>query len=412
MLVPRRLGVVLAPLLVGLAACTGGSSSQSDNAQGSSGADTSSSPSTSSFTPRPPTQAIHALGDRYPRIAGGKPLPEDVTAAQLRTWVDDGRLPPGQTQSMHFETMINALGARDEAPDVMLFGDSMTQQGIDPQVLGDELGQRTGTTVTAFDAATSKARWGVNRLIARHLVQTGKVPDVAVLVISTRAAGDDPHYTEGISKTPFSSVVEGCDRHPSTGWKEADYEQCRADVDDLTERFRGSGAQVDRARKGEAPQTSLRLDDDTWLRSDGYMIHPSASRASVEKAAKKRVADRNAGLPSATTVGEHQFRQTARLLEENGATVIATEIPYSPPYQKGLEKESPGYDKRRQDAATTLTEGAGVEHFPVKRYGDWWGDGDSRDEIHLAPQGAGKFTRQLLEDVPGFRSAITEGLED
>lgn len=411
MLAPRRLGVALVPLLVGLAACTGGESSENDSAQGSSGADTSSSPS-STFTPAPPTRAIHARGDYYPRITGGRPLPEDVTAAQLRTWVDDGRLPPGQTQSMHFETMINALGAREQAPDVMLFGDSMTQQGIDPKVLGDELSKHSGTSVTGFDAATSKARWGVNRLIARHLVQSGKVPDVAILVISTRASGDDPHYTEGISKTPFSSVVEGCDRHPSTGWKEKDYEQCRADVDDLTERFRDSGTQVERARTGQSAPTSLRVDDDTWLRSDGFMIHPSASRADVEKAAKKRVAERDAGLPAATPVGEHQFRQTARLLEENGATVIATEIPYSPPYQDGLEKESPGYDTRRQKASRTLTDGAGVQYFPVDRYGDWWGDGDSRDEIHLAPQGAGKFTRQLLEDVPGFRTAVLKGLKD
>ena len=51
-----------------------------------------------------------------------------------------------------------------------------------------------------------------------------------------------------------------------------------------------------------------------------------------------------------------------------------------------------------------------MEHFPVDSYGDWWGDGDSRDEIHLAPQGAKKYTRQLLDDTPGLRAAVTTGL--
>lgn len=400
----RRAGLALTTLVLGLTACSGGGESDPSDTTAASG-------SQSASTPADLKEDVEALDDGYPTLEGGKPLPEDVTSDQLQGWVDSGRLPVAQTQSSHFETMINALDARREAPDVMLFGDSMTQQGIDPKVLGDELGDHTGSNVTAFDAATSKARWGVNRMIARHLVQTDKVPDVAVLVISTRASGDDPHYTEGVSTTPFSSVVEGCDREVE-GWSAKDARTCRARVDDYTQRFQDSGAQVKRAQEGKLPQTSLRISDTNWLRSDGFMIHPSRSQKAVEKRATKRVEDRNPGLPEASEMGKKQFRDTVRLLEDNGATVIATEIPYSPAYQDALEKRYPGYDTRRQDASKALTEPAGVPLYPVDAFGDWWGDGDSRDEIHLSSQGAGEFSRQLLEDTPGFRDAVTEGLKD
>lgn len=401
----RRTGAVITAALLALTACSGGDEPAESTSKASSSAPSPASPT----TPDDLASPIDALGDDYPSIEAQQPLPDDVTSGQLRAWVASGRLPLAKTQSPHFETMINALDARREAPDVMVFGDSMTQQGIDPQVLGEELGQATGRDVTAFNAATSKARWGINRMIARHLVETDKAPDVAILVISTRAGDGDPHYEETVSRTPFSSVVEGCDRD-AEGWTEEDASACESHIKDFRQRFSGAGDQVARAQQGRYPQTSLRVDDDTWLRSDGFMIHPSATKAAVEKKARSRAKGRSAGLPQASELGRTQFRDIARILEEQGTTVIATEIPYSPAYQQALERKTPSYDERRQRAARQLAEGADVEHFPVDSYGDWWGDGDSRDEIHLAPQGAKKYTRQLLDDTPGLRAAVTTGL--
>src|SRR3546814_15757537 len=57
-------------------------------------------------------------------------------------------------------TMVNAVTNLDSAPDVMLFGDSMTQQGVDPEVLGKELAKEAGSEVVAFNGASSRARWG------------------------------------------------------------------------------------------------------------------------------------------------------------------------------------------------------------------------------------------------------------
>ena len=86
------------------------------------------------------------------------------------------------------------------------------------------------------------------------------------------------------------------------------------------------------------------------------------------------------------------------------------QIPYSPVHQRTLEGISNGqYDKKRQKAAADLVAGTDVHHFPVTSYGDWWSDGDSRDEIDLAPNGAKKFTKQIVE-MPGFEDAAVDAL--
>lgn len=355
-------------------------------------------------------EAVNALGDDYPKMSWNEPLPSDVTEAELQEWLDEGRLPIGEAHGGFFETMANALAATEEAPDVVFLGDSMTQQGIDPQVVEKELSDSTGQEVTAFNAASSRARWGVNRMVAEYMVKIDRVPDVAVLMLSTRATENDLFYKTDVAKAPFSSVVQGCDRERGKHWTAADEAQCRKDVQDLTVRYREAGGQVARAEAGKMAVTSGRVDKDSVLRSDGMMIHGSMTAEEVQKASDERTARGFPGFPHVTDDAVEDFRATKKILEAHGATVIASEIPYSPPHQENLEKFK-DYDKRRMDSAEELAQRAGVPLFPVKSYGDWWGDHDSRDAIHLAPQGAAAFTEQLLDDIPGFRDAVEEGLD-
>ncbi|WP_374929085.1 hypothetical protein [Kytococcus sedentarius] len=106
-----------------------------------------------------------------------------------------------------------------------------------------------------------------------------------------------------------------------------------------------------------------------------------------------------------------QFTALVDFLESEGVTVLTTEIPYPPVHQDTLEELGRDYDARRQRVAASLAEAADAEHFPVDRFGAWWGDGSSRDAIHLAPEGAKDFSRQLVEDVPGFSDAVGAGLD-
>jgi len=127
--------------------------------------------------------------------------------------------------------------------------------------------------------------------------------------------------------------------------------------------------------------------------------------------AEKRLDGHVPGFPHVDDIAVDNFGTTARILQEHGATVLAVSIPYAPSYQDALVDRWPEYNQRRMNAARTITDRTDVPLYMVERMGDWWGDGDNRDEFHLAPQGATEFTQQLLEDVPGFRDALEKGLQ-
>lgn len=396
----RRPATCLAAIgLLALSACAGSSGEDVTD----SGTDGSSSSSSSTPEPTPPFDTGSVP------IFGGE-LTQDVSDEELQEALDDDRLPPGPTHGTTFEVMTNAITLQ-EPHDVMLFGDSMTQQGVDPARLGERLSEQAGEEVTVFDAASSRARWGINKMMVQHAINEDRLPKVAVVMISTRAPENDDFYSSEIQKTPFSHAVEGCDREISEQWTEADAEECRRDVDDLAYRFRDAEGRVERALAGEEMPQDIIVDEDSRLLDNGYLAHPSVSEAKARETGEKRATRGGVGWPHNEEQATGRFTEMVQMLEDEGVTVISAEIPYTPGYQDPLEREYPGYDERRQTAAANLADSAGIEHFPVDAFGDWWGDGSSRDEIHLAPEGAADFADQLVDDTPGFADAVTAGLE-
>lgn len=419
----RRTGflALAVALPLGLAACssqaTGDSGRSSTRAPEGRGTPTIAAPGPSR-TPQP-TWATGTPPDRWvdPRAPAGTPIvgtsnrptPTDVTPAQISTWLREGRLPPAPAHGLMFEAMTTSIRERP-APDIMIFGDSMTQQGIDPVTLSRLLSPAVGREVTAFNASSSRARWGVNRLAADYAISIGKAPKIALVGISTRAAEKDVAYDDA-KITPFAAMVQGCDERIGAEWTAADEAQCERYVKDPNERWARAGDQIRVAKAGKKAPTSVkfRADGLDWLQPDGFMNHPGMSTGDVLASSRKR-AERFPGWPNMDPEGKAAFDAFVDDLERAGVTVITFEIPYSPVHQRTLEGISNGqYDKKRQKAAADLVAGTDVHHFPVTSYGDWWSDGDSRDEIHLAPNGAKKFTKQIVE-MPGFEDAAVDAL--
>lgn len=388
----RRAAFVGAALILLLSACESGAAEEDGP-----GADSGASSSTDE--------------DSFPTVKFNQALTQDVTPEQLEDWTAKNLLPLAPAHGGAFETMTNALRIADPAPDVIIFGDSMTQQGLDPAELGNLLAEAAGEEVIAFNGASSRARWGMNLLLAHYVVSLEDPPSVALMGISTRAAERDDFYTSEGAKSPFSSLVEGCDRPASDTWGEADAERCERDVADPLFRFRTGGDQVARAQEGQPAQTSLRIREGSQLRSDGFMIHPGVSAAEAKEISDTRMERGFPGFPTVHDEAVADFGEAAELLRSHGVTVLAFEIPYTPVHQANLEEAGRDYDARRQDAAQALTTPHEVPLFAVDEFGDWWGDGDSRDAIHLAPQGAAKFARQLTE-TPGFLEEVQAGLAD
>lgn len=401
----RVTSLVAVSLLLPLAACDDPGSDPTSSPTSTSGGSSATS-SAAADAPYAPT--------RTTRLPDGpvfnQPLPDDVTTDEIQDLVDEHRIPVGPTHGGVFETMTNAMTLQPRH-DVMLFGDSMTQQGIDPKVLGDRLSEQAGREVTVFNAASSRARWGINRMVARYAESVDRLPRVAVLVVSTRAAERDNFYTGTVQHTPFSHAVEGCDRPSSKSWDQRAEDECDKDVSDLRYRYRFGGGQVEWARDGQPMQQKITISSTSRLLSNGMIEHPSVTRAESEKISKERG---ERGFPGFSTVHDdavEHYRDLVDLLESKGVTVVSTEIPYTPAHQATLESMGRDYDAKRQEAAAELAERGGTEHFPVQRFGDWWGDHSSRDAIHLAPEGAEDFADQLVDDTPGFADAVTAGLE-
>lgn len=349
--------------------------------------------------------------DDFPTVRFNQPLTADVTGAQLDDWTVQGLLPVAPAHGGAFETMTNALRAAQPGPEVIIFGDSMTQQGVDPAALGELLSDATGDDVSVFNGASSRARWGINLMLARYVVSLENPPSVALMGISTRAAERDDFYTTEGAASAFSSMVEGCQRPTSDTWGEADVARCERDVADPLFRFRVGGEQVARAQEGQPAQTSLWIRQGSRLRSDGFMVHPGVSAAEAQEISDTRMERGFPGFPTAQEEAVADFGSAVELLRRHGVTVLAFEIPYTPVHQANLEAAGEDYDAHRQEAARGLTAPHDVRLFPVEEFGDWWGDGDSRDAIHLSPQGAAKFARQLTE-IPGFLEEVQAGLAD
>ena len=335
--------------------------------------------------------------------SGPSASPITATNAQIRRWIAQNRLPEAPAHGSVFLAMANNLW-RDGPPDILLLGDSMTQQGIDPAELSKLVEATTGRKVRSFNAASSRARWGVNRLVVRYADKHHLLPKVAILSLSTRSAEDDAFYRNEVANRPFSSVAEGCDRD----WSESEARRCQREIHDLRFRFRGHADMIEAAAAGHHQPTKVEVREGSWLRRDGYLRHPPMTVAEVEKDSERRL-DHNPGLPHVTDEGKAYFRDTVQLLRSRGVTVIACSLPYTPVHQANLEAKYPGYDQRRQQAAAELAASADVPFFQVTCFGSWWGDNDSRDAIHLTEQGARKFTGQLWE-IPGLADAVLEGL--
>lgn len=141
------------------------------------------------------------------------------------------------------------------------------------------------------------------------------------------------------------------------------------------------------------------------------ILHPGVDADEAERISDKRMQRGFPGFPRNDDQATEQFKEMVQILEDAGVTVLAFEVPYTPVHQDNLEEVGRNYNGRRQEVASTLAREAQVPLFPVDRFGSWWGDGDSRDAIHLSPQGAKSFTKQLA-NLPGLKAEVDARLQD
>jgi len=324
-----------------------------------------------------------------------------VAEAGVRVLIATGRLPMAAAHLEDFEVTwanLDRLGSAE----ILVLGDSLSQQGIDPAALGSMVGRDLGRPVVAFDAASSGGSFGVSRALVLQLAREKRLPKVAIVGVSPVSLASDTTYRDVFAHTSLGQIFNDCALASSA----SALIDCRFGEVSALWRWRGQPARIASAVLRGQP-TTLRTRG-FLLRRDGFREGPPATSKSL--AAQLPVA--LPGEPGSRTLGAdaaQAFVDLVATLRADGVTVIAVAIPYSPLLKDALEARHPGWEASRLAAIQRLEALAGIAIVDPLRFGSWWSAPMSRDVKHLSRLGAPKFVEQLL-GMPAFRDPLLGAL--
>ena len=327
-------------------------------------------------------------------------LPLLMMELGVRLLISSGRLAVAAAHDPALELTWMDL-QRAGHQDIILYGDSLIQQGIEPTVLADALGS-PGHPLHVFDLASSGGRMGVNRALADRLQAEGRSPRVAIIGLSPIGLRTDATWTDAMSQTPMGRLFTDCQPATAIG-QQID---CRAEEVSALWRWHGRLGEVYQAiRTGQPVGRHLNGRD---LRKDGFRVNPSAT----EVALQGQVAQALAGEPVHLQAGADAAASLTSLvadLRAAGVTPVVVAVPFSPLFTDALVARDPQWQEERAAAIATLSEQAGIDIIDPVSFGSWWTPASSFDVKHLSATGAQDFTRQLL-GIPAFTDAVRAGL--
>ena len=327
-------------------------------------------------------------------------LPLLLMELGVRMLISSGRLAVAAAHDPALELSWMDL-QRAGRQDIVLYGDSLIQQGIDPTVLADALGS-PGRPVRVFDLASSGGRMGVNRALARELQAEGRSPRVAIIGLSPIGLRSDATWTDAMSQTPMGRLFTDCQPATAIG-QQID---CRAEEASALWRWHGRLGQIYQAiRTGQPVRRHLNGRD---LRADGFRVNPAATAAELEGQMTQALAGEPVHLEASLDAATSLAGLIADLRKDDVIPVVVA-VPFSPPFTDALLARDPRWADERAAAIATLSAQAGIDIIDPVRFGPWWTPASSFDVKHLSAAGAQDFTRQLLS-IPAFADAVRAGL--
>jgi hypothetical protein len=327
-------------------------------------------------------------------------LPLLVMELGTRFLISSGRLAVAAAHDPALELSWMDL-QRAGQQDIILYGDSLIQQGIEPTVLADALGT-PDHPVHVFDLASSGGRMGVNRALARELQAEGRSPRVAIIGLSPIGLRTDATWTDAMSQTPMGRLFTDCQPATAIG-QQID---CRAEELSALWRWHGRLGQVYQAiRTGQPVGRHLNGRD---LRKDGFRVNPSATAAELQGQVTQALAGEPVHLEASPDAAASLTGLVADL-RRAGVTPVVVAVPFSPLFTDALVARDPQWAQERAAAIATLSAQAGIGIVDPGGFGPWWTPASSFDVKHLSAAGAQDFTRQLL-DMPAFADAVRAGL--
>ncbi len=320
----------------------------------------------------------------------------------VRVLIAAHRLPSAPAHRFDFEVSWTNL-SRAGTVDILILGDSVAQQGIDPAVLEQLIRAEVERTVTTFNAASPGGNLGTNAAIVAELARERRLPPIVIVGVYSGTLSTDEVYRDVFSRTPMGRLFDGC-----AGPMELEEAlDCRASQASTLWRWRGRPDRLAEAISSSVPHT-----DDTdslLLRADGFREGRGRPVRQLERQLTRADLDRRRF--ALTSQVEESWERLTSVARNAGATVIPVAIPDTPPMQQRMERLQPGRSKLYHAAVRALGASAELEFVEVDAFGRWWGDGMARNYNHLSRRGATEFTRQLW-NLERFRERILGALPD
>jgi hypothetical protein len=318
----------------------------------------------------------------------------------VRLLIASERLPVAAAHTPEFEitwTNLSRLGTAD----VLILGDSVSQQGIEPRVLSNLIDEALGHRVSVFNAASPGGTMSVNWAIVEELAREGRLPRVAVVGVYPGTLKNDLTYSDIFGLTPMGGLFSDCERW--TGY--SSMLDCRFASISAAWRWRGHLDLILEALEQPMPRRirsgGLRLREDGFREGRGVPLE--RLQAQMDGAdLRKRIFV----FPQTVSDG---FVRLIEALRSNGVKIVPVAIPDTPALSERMERLQPGRRELFRSALNVLESRAGLTFVDPVAFGDWWLDGEARNFNHLSASGAVKFTRQLWQ-MPEFRHALLEGL--
>jgi hypothetical protein len=327
-------------------------------------------------------------------------IPLLALEAGVRLLVATHRLPFAPAHTREFEVMWTNL-SRGPAPDVLILGDSVSQQGIEPAVLGRRAGRALGRTVTIFNAASPGGTVSVNRALVEQLAREGRLPKVAIVGIYPGTLKNDLTYTEFLGRSPMGGIFGDCELEGTLEGTLA----CRLNGISLAWRWRG---QLDRIATSFVDPVPLQMrSDGLLLRQDGFREGRGVPLSRLDAQLAQANLDRRLfAFPPEVLAG---YERLIDVLRDNRVAIVAIQIPDTPVLEAGMEAYQPGRLQMMVDAVADIEATTGLDFIKVEAFGSWWADGMARNFNHLSAEGAKAFTAQLWE-VDAFREQLLAAL--
>jgi hypothetical protein len=328
-------------------------------------------------------------------------LPLVVGEVGVRELIVFDRLPVARAHLRDFEIMWSNL-ERGPRPDLLILGDSVAQQEIDPAVLARAIETATGVHIVAFDAASAGAGYRVSAAIVRQLAREGRLPKVALIGIQPGSLQGINQADQSFFASPLGELLAGCGvTNDINQWLDCQFSSLSA-----LWRWRGTPNRI----AGALVQPVLRTSqaNGLHLRVDGFREGAARPAARIRQQAKQWIAGQ-LREPRLATAALADFRDLVELLRANGVAVMPVSLPENPILTSALVAKIPDWEGARRRAVTSMARATGTQVVYVTAFGRWYGDGSSRDVKHLSRSGAEHFAVQLWS-LPEFREAITRGM--